>query len=116
MLTIRLARHGRKKAAFFRIVLTEHTKKPQAGYKEVLGWYNPIKHEMQIDADKVKGYVANGAQMSSRAAKLLYKETKDELFKKFFVMKNITRSVKNPDKYPDKAPKQEEEASTQESA
>jgi len=36
MLKIRLARHGRKKAPFYRIVLTEHTKPAQSGYKLVL--------------------------------------------------------------------------------
>jgi ribosomal protein S16 len=36
MLKIRLARHGRKKAPFYRIVLTEHTKPAQSGYQTVL--------------------------------------------------------------------------------
>ena len=104
MLTIRLARHGRKKAAFFRIVLTESTKKPQGGYKEVLGRFNPISHTMQIDAAKVKGFVANGAQISERVAKLLFKETGDKLFQKFFTMRDRTAAVKNPAKFPDKTP------------
>ena len=56
MLTIRLARTGRTILAQFRIVLTEHTKSPKAGYKEVLGHFNPIKHEVVMDIDAIKKY------------------------------------------------------------
>lgn len=94
MLALRLARTGRKKAAFFRIVLTEHTKPVQAGYKEVLGWYNPLNHKMEVNADRVKELISTGAQPSERLAKLLHTHTKDALFKKFYVIRNITRKSK----------------------
>ncbi len=99
MLTIRLARTGRTNYAQFRVVLTEHTKSPKAGYKEVLGFYNPIKHEAVINTDAVKKYVNNGVSLSSRVAKLVYKQTNDEVYKKFFSIKNLERKTKNPDKY-----------------
>jgi len=60
MLKIRLARAGKRNMPFFRIVLTEHTKAPQNGYKEVLGFYNPISKEFKIkDLEKIKSYLAN---------------------------------------------------------
>jgi small subunit ribosomal protein S16 len=58
MLTIRLSRQGRSKRPFFRIVLTEHTKPVKAGFKEVLGRYNPLTHTLEVDADAVAAWVA----------------------------------------------------------
>ena len=54
MLTIRLSRHGRKKIPFYRIVLTEHTKPVKTGYKDVLGWYDPMKHALEVDIQRIK--------------------------------------------------------------
>jgi small subunit ribosomal protein S16 len=94
MLALRLARTGRKKAAFFRIVLTEHTKPAQGGYKEVLGWYNPLNHKMEVQADRVLDLIGTGAKPSERLAKLLFSHTKNEAFKQFFVIRNIVRKPK----------------------
>ena len=72
MLKIRLARAGKRNMPFFRVVLTEHTAAAKHGYKEVLGFYNPISKEFKIkDLDKVKKYVSHGAQFSPRVEKLL---------------------------------------------
>ena len=58
--------------AFFRIVLTEHTKAAKHWYKEVLGFYNPFSKEFKIkDPEKVKTYVSHGAQFSPRVKKLM---------------------------------------------
>ena len=58
MLKIRLARGGKHKAPFYRVVLTEHTKPVKSGYKLVLGWFDPLKHTSKIDADAVKEWIA----------------------------------------------------------
>lgn len=71
MLKIRLARAWKRNSPFFRVVLTEHTAAPKNGYKEVLGFFNPISKEFKIDAEAAKKYVANGAQLSERVEKLL---------------------------------------------
>ena len=91
MLKIRLARHGRKKAPFYRIVLTEHTKPAQSGYQTVLGWFNPLAHTMEAKIDEIKSWIAKGAKPSERVAKLLFADTKDEFFKKFFVERTRTK-------------------------
>jgi len=91
MLKIRLARHGRKKAPFYRIVLTEHTKPSQHGYKTVLGRFNPLAHTMEAKVDEIKNWISQGAQPSERVAKLLFAHTKDDLFKKFFVERTRTK-------------------------
>ncbi len=72
MLKIRLSRAGKRNMPFFRVVLTEHTSAAKHGYKEVLGFYNPISKEFKIkDLDAVKKYIGNGAQFSPRVEKLM---------------------------------------------
>lgn len=72
MLKIRLSRAWRKNMAFFRVVLTEHSKAAKHWYKEVLGFYNPLSKEFKLkDLDKVKWYLANGVQFSPRVEKLV---------------------------------------------
>ncbi|HRU49970.1 MAG TPA: 30S ribosomal protein S16 [Candidatus Absconditabacterales bacterium] len=91
MLKIRLARHGRKKLPFYRIVLTEHTKPAQAGYKLVLGWFNPLSHTMEADIPAIKEWISKGAQPTERVAKLLFADTKDDFFKKYFIERESTK-------------------------
>ena len=98
MLTIRLSRHGRTKRPFYRIVLTEHTKPAKFGYKEVLGSYDPLHHILQADVETIKAWVAKGSQMSEIGAKLIYKETNDAIFQKFFEMRERKSLPKNADK------------------
>lgn len=72
MLKIRLARAGKKNMPFFRLVLTEHSRAAQHGYKEVLGYFNPLSKEFKIkDLDKVKKYLSNWAKCSERVEKLI---------------------------------------------
>lgn len=99
MLTIRLARVGRRNLAMFRVVLTEHSKPSKSGYKEVLGSYNPLSHNLSLDSATVKSYIAQGVSLSERVAKLLYQQTKDEAYKKFFIVRQSDSKTKNPDKY-----------------
>ena len=112
MLKIRLARHGRKGLPFYRIVLTEHTRPAQSGYKLVLWRYNPISHEMDVNLDEVKLWISKGAQLSERVAKLLYAQTKDEMFKKYFQERTSTKALEIHNKRieEEKAAKAEKEA------
>ena len=93
MLKIRLARHGRKNLPFYRIVVTEHTRPAQSGYKLVLWWFNPIAHEMDVNLDEVKLWLSKWAQLSERVAKLLYAKTKDDMFKKYFTERTSTKAL-----------------------
>ena len=95
---LRLKRMGSKQRPFYRIVLTEHTKPAKFGYKEVLGSYDPLHHKLEADFESIKTWVSKGSQMSERVAKLLYKETNDSLFQKFFVMRERKSLPKNADK------------------
>jgi len=72
MLKIRLARAGKRNMAFFRVVLTDHTKASKHGYKEVLGFYNPISKEFKLkDLEKIAKYLSHWVQFSPRVEKLI---------------------------------------------
>ena len=74
MLKIRFARAGKKKQAFFHIVLTEHTRPVQYGYQTKLGWYNPHTKDYQLDVDTAKKHISHGAQLSDSVKKMLEKK------------------------------------------
>ena len=70
---IRIKRMGAKKAPFYRIVVADSRSPRDGAFIEELGYYNPATKETQIDADKAKTWVGNGAQPT---------ETVRNLFKK----------------------------------
>ncbi len=71
MLKIRLQRIGKRGQAYFKLVVLEHTTKPQGKYLELLGSYDPHKNEMLVNAEKVKHWMSKGAQMSPTVNNLL---------------------------------------------
>lgn len=94
MQKIRLSRTGRTNLAMYRVVLTEHTKPVKAGYTEVLGRFDPVKHILDVNVQRAKELVAKGVQCSPRIAKLLFNQSKDEAFKAFVEFKTRTRTTK----------------------
>jgi len=98
MLTIRLARHGRKKQPFYHIVCAEKTRAAQKKFVEKLGYYNPLsnggKGEISFNAERLQVRLSNGAQMSDTAARLLKKAGVEGL-DKFIVMKAAKPSRKS---------------------
>jgi small subunit ribosomal protein S16 len=72
MLKIRLSRAWKKNTPFFRVVLTEHARAVKHGYKEVLGFYNPISKEFKLkNLEQIKTYLSNWVQFSPRVEKLI---------------------------------------------
>lgn len=104
MLKIRLARWGRKKSPFYRIVLTEHTKPVQSGYKMVLWWFDPLKHVVECDISSVKEWISKGAQPSNRVAKILFKHTNDDFFSSYIVETQRKRRKRNAPDEPEETP------------
>lgn len=72
---IRMKRLGAKKAPFYRIVVADSRRARNGRFIEELGFYNPIAEprSFRVDADKVKTWIANGAQ-TSETVKRLFKE------------------------------------------
>lgn len=74
MLTIRFARTGRKNAPQFKVVLQEHTVAPGGRHVAVLGSYDPKRKVAVLKAEKIKEWIAKGAQASDSAYNLFVKE------------------------------------------
>lgn len=71
MLKIRLQRIGKKKQAHYKVVVLEHTKKPQGKYLEQLGTYDPHAKALKVDRERVEQYMKNGAQISPTVNNLM---------------------------------------------
>ena len=63
---IRLARHGRKKRPFYRIVVTDSRNARDGRFVEMLGTYNPIHNpaKVQVNQEKAFRWLGEGAEMS----------------------------------------------------
>ena len=81
----------------YRLVLTDHKKPVKSGYTNILGWYNPIRHEWEFDIEQIKKLLTFWTKMSERAARLCYNDSKDEVFKKYITVKDIERKKKKED-------------------
>jgi small subunit ribosomal protein S16 len=70
---IRLQRHGRKKRAFFHIVVADSRAPRDGRFIDKIGTYNPITNPATIDInlDKAVQWMANGAQPSDTARAIL---------------------------------------------
>ncbi len=71
MLTIRLARTGRKNLANYRVVVADSHRAATGKFVSQLGHYNPHTKELVIDEDKTQKFLDNGAQPSSKMVRLL---------------------------------------------
>ncbi len=78
MLKIRLARGGRKKVPFYRIVATNSTSPRDSKFLEKLGTYNPLANDtdekkLVINKERVEHWLAVGAKPTERVALFLNK-------------------------------------------
>jgi len=74
MLVIRYQRRGRKNRPFFKIVVTPKQSPPQGKFLEALGSYDPLRKEKILDAERIKHWISNGAQVSASVMNLLISE------------------------------------------
>ncbi len=70
---IRMMRAGMKKRPFYRVVAADSRRQRDGRFLEILGYYDPMQkpYALKIDEEKVKAWIANGAQPSAQAASLL---------------------------------------------
>ena len=71
MLMIRLQRIGKRGQAYFRVVVLEHTTRPQGKYLELLGSYNPHQKEFKVKKERIEYWISKGAQVSPTVNNLL---------------------------------------------
>jgi len=101
MLRIRLQRLGRKKQPSYRLVVSERAKDTQGDALEIVGHYNPIAQPkvIEFNAERIKHWVAKGAQPSNTVFNLLVAAGILEGKKK---MKSVTLTNKRKAKIEDK--------------
>ncbi|MEO5657302.1 MAG: 30S ribosomal protein S16 [Nitrospiria bacterium] len=74
MVKIRLARHGRHKRPFYRIVVADSCSPRDGRFIEVLGTYDPLLAEsagVRVDIAKARGWLTQGAQATDTVRQLL---------------------------------------------
>lgn len=72
---IRLRRMGAKKAPFYRVVVADSRFPRDGRFIEEIGYYDPTKDPVvvNIDGEKAKQWIANGAQPTDTVRALLKK-------------------------------------------
>ncbi len=73
---IRLRRMGAKKAPFYRIVVADSRFPRDGRFIEEIGYYDPTKNPsvVEVDAEKAKKWISNGAQPTETVRALLKKK------------------------------------------
>jgi small subunit ribosomal protein S16 len=73
VLTIRLARIGKKKHPFYRVVVTEKTRPRNGRFVEIVGTYDPLKTpaDIKLDNERVQYWIGKGAQPSDTVRSFL---------------------------------------------
>ena len=77
MVKIRLTRGGAKKRPFYHIIVTDSRSARDGRNIERVGFYTPVaqgaEKRIELDLDRVKHWVDNGAQLTDKVADL-YKQ------------------------------------------
>ncbi|HVG51288.1 MAG TPA: 30S ribosomal protein S16 [Xanthobacteraceae bacterium] len=73
---IRMARAGTKKRPFYHVVVADSRSPRDGRFIERLGYFNPLlpkdnKERLKVDFEKVKAWLAKGAQPSDRVSRFL---------------------------------------------
>ncbi len=73
MVKIRLRRTGATKQPSYRLVVTDSRSPRDGKFLEIVGTYNPLTEPatVKVDAEKVKKWLSQGAQITPKAAILL---------------------------------------------
>ena len=73
MLSIRLARVGKKKMPSYRVVVIDKRRPRNGRFVEIVGTYNPLKNpaEIKLDAERIKYWLGRGAQPSDTVVSFL---------------------------------------------
>lgn len=76
---IRLARHGAKKAPYYRVVVADSRAPRDGRLIEEVGRYNPCAEPtmIKLDLEKIDQWIANGAQPTDTVARLIETARKD---------------------------------------
>lgn len=80
MVTIRLSRHGAKRAPFYHVVAADKRMPRDGRNLEKLGFFNPVargqEERLRLDMEKIEHWVSKGAQISDRVKTLIKEASK----------------------------------------
>jgi len=81
MIVIRLARGGRNKKPFYRVVVADKRFPRDGRFIERLGYYNPVSNLagdqiIEINIERVEHWVEKGAQITPRVKQLVKRQKK----------------------------------------
>lgn len=84
MIVIRLARGGKKKAPFYRVVVSDKRSPRDGRYIERLGSYNPVfnnqgDQKIEINLERVDYWLNEGAKVTDRANILIKRHRKETI-------------------------------------
>lgn len=70
---IRLARHGAKKAPYYRVIVADSRSPRDGKFIEEVGRYNPCVNPsmVKLDLEKIDQWIKNGAQPTETVARLI---------------------------------------------
>ncbi len=71
---MRLTRLGDKKSPFYRIVVIDSHKARDGQYVDLVGTYNPLNEELDLDVEKAKKWIACGVQPTETVRTLLVRK------------------------------------------
>jgi small subunit ribosomal protein S16 len=76
VLSIRLARIGKKKKPFYRVVVIDKRRPRNGRFVEIVGTYDPLKDpaEVKLDAERIKHWLGYGAQPSDTVRSFIRKQ------------------------------------------
>lgn len=94
---IRMRRMGSNKAPFYRVVVADSRAPRDGRFIEEVGYYNPISNPkvVKIDGEKVKAWIAKGAQPTEGVVRLLEAEGIIEKTEKNWERKAKADAAKN---------------------
>lgn len=76
MLSIRLARFGKKKLPAYRVVVIDKHRPRNGRFVEIVGTYDPLKKpaDVKLNAERIKYWLGCGAQPSDTVRSFLVKQ------------------------------------------
>ncbi|MAT51385.1 MAG: 30S ribosomal protein S16 [Porticoccaceae bacterium] len=82
MVTIRLARGGSKKRPFYHLTVANSRNARDSRFIERVGFFNPVargnEERLRVDLDRVKYWLAQGAQTSERVTQLVKEASRQQ--------------------------------------
>lgn len=71
---MRLTRMGDKKSPFYRVVVIDSHKARDGQYVDLIGTYNPLTEDLNLDTDKAKKWIDCGVQPTESVRTLLVRK------------------------------------------